>query len=99
MKCPESLHCKDSKCEQQSHDKAREDLVLDVLCAIVETSYTFLPLTGCAGGPSAHAQQRDRRLRMGRERRLAVQEGQRPAPVLAHQGGQEELLPVLGRGD
>ena len=51
MKCPESLlQCKDLKCEQQSHNKARDDLVLDVLCAIVETSYTCLPLTGRAGG-------------------------------------------------
>ena len=51
LKCPESLHqCKDSKCELLSHDKERDNLVLDVLCAMVETSYTCLPLTGRAEG-------------------------------------------------
>ena len=51
LKCPDSLYrCQDSKCELPSHDKKRDDIVLDVLCTMVETSYMCLPLTGRAGG-------------------------------------------------
>ena len=52
MKSPASLvHCEDTNCEDVSHDTERDGVVLDVLCAIVETSYSCLPLTGKAGGP------------------------------------------------
>ena len=37
-------------CEQPSHSSERDDTVLDVLCAMVESCYTCLPLTGRAGG-------------------------------------------------
>ena len=51
MKCPDSLlRCQDPQCEQPRHSTERDDTVLDILCAMVETSYTCLPLTGRAGG-------------------------------------------------
>ena len=51
IKCPPSmLHCKDTMCGDQGHSKTRDKMVLDLLLATVETSYTSLPLTGRAGG-------------------------------------------------
>ena len=43
------LKCKDLQCEQPSHSTERDDTVLYILCANMETSYTCLPLTGRAG--------------------------------------------------
>ena len=52
VECPGSLlHCQDRQCEDPtSHSEERDKTVLDILCAMVETSYTSLPLTGRAGG-------------------------------------------------
>ena len=51
LKTPVSLEqCKDPSCRDGNHDQERDDLVLDVLCSIVESSYSCLPLTGKAGG-------------------------------------------------
>ena len=44
------LHCQDLQCNDVSHTEERDSMVLDILCAVVETSYTSLPLTGQAGG-------------------------------------------------
>ena len=43
------LHCKDPLCEDRSHTEDRDVVVLDILLAVVESSYTSLPLTGRAG--------------------------------------------------
>jgi hypothetical protein len=43
------LHCQDPLCEDRSHTEDRDVVVLDILLAVVETSYTCLPLTGRAG--------------------------------------------------
>ena len=51
LHCPGSLlHCRDPQCTEPDHSKERDSLVLDLLMAMVETSYTTLPLTGRAGG-------------------------------------------------
>ena len=51
MECPGSLlHCQNPQCEDPSHSEERDKTVLDILCAMVETSYTSLPLTGRVGG-------------------------------------------------
>ena len=44
------LHCTDTFCTEVSHSTASDNLVLDVLMAIVESSYTAVPLTGKVGG-------------------------------------------------
>ena len=50
VKCPGSmLHCRDPMCEDSSHSESRDVVVLDILLAMVETSYVCLPLTGRAG--------------------------------------------------
>ena len=43
---PASLECMDPACKQTTHSEDRDDLVLDVLCAIVESSHTVIPLAG-----------------------------------------------------
>ena len=51
VKCPGSLmHCQDPLCEVSAHSDARDNVVLDILLALVESSYSSLPLTGQAGG-------------------------------------------------
>ena len=51
IKCPPSmLNCHNTFCTEQGHSDARDDMVLDLLLGMVETSYTSLPLTGRAGG-------------------------------------------------
>ena len=51
VQCPGSLlHCQDPQCEEPSHSAERDSSVLDLLMAMVETSYSCLPLTGRAGG-------------------------------------------------
>ena len=51
VQCPGSLvHCRDPLCTDPSHSQARDSVVLEILLAMVETSYTSgLPLTGRAG--------------------------------------------------
>ena len=57
VQCPGSfLYCQDPRCEDSSHTEQRDNVVLDLLMAVVETSYTSLPLTGRAG--SGHDQDR-----------------------------------------
>ena len=43
---PESLNCIDTMCDKQHHSKERDDMVLDILCAVVESSHTTVPLAG-----------------------------------------------------
>ena len=52
VQCPNSLvHCRDPLCSDLAHTQARDDMVLEILLSLVETSYTSsLPLTGRAGG-------------------------------------------------
>ena len=51
IKCPPSmLNCHNTFCTEQGHSDARDDMVLDLLLGMMETSYTSLPLTGRAGG-------------------------------------------------
>ena len=47
---PLSLHCQDVNCKNAAHSEERDSLVLDILCAVVETSYTTLPQYGGKGG-------------------------------------------------
>ena len=47
---PPSIHCQDIHCQDISHTEDRDSMVLDILCAIVETSYTALPQYGGKGG-------------------------------------------------
>ena len=50
VQCPNSLlSCRDPLCRDDSHSEQRDNMVLDILSTIVETSYTCLPLTGQAG--------------------------------------------------
>ena len=50
VQCPGSLlYCQDPRCEGSSHTEQRDSVMLDLLMAVVETSYTSLPLTGRAG--------------------------------------------------
>ena len=45
VQCPASLlHCHNTNCQDQSHSETRDNMVLDLLLTIVETSYTSLPL-------------------------------------------------------
>ena len=41
-----SMECKDTHCKSETHASDRDRLVLDILSAIIETSYTSIPLTG-----------------------------------------------------
>ena len=50
VQVPPSLHCQNVHCQDISHTEERDSLVLDMLCAIVETSYTALPQYGGKGG-------------------------------------------------
>ena len=43
---PQSIFCADVKCQCEAHTRERDNLVLDILCSVVETSYTCIPLTG-----------------------------------------------------
>ena len=42
----DSLVCDDPSCDAESHSSDCDSLLLDVLCAMVETSYTTIPLSG-----------------------------------------------------
>ena len=41
-----SLGCSDPLCSDPTHSTERDDHVLDILCSIVESSHTKLPLAG-----------------------------------------------------
>ena len=43
-------NCQDLQCEDRIHCEETDRTVLDILCSMVETSYTCLPLTGQTGG-------------------------------------------------
>ena len=45
-----SLSCKNPQCLDKSHSDLRDSFMLDILLALVECSYTSLPLAGGAGG-------------------------------------------------
>ena len=51
IQCPASMsRCTNISCQVQSHSEVRDKLVLDILLAMVEVSYTTLPMTGRVGG-------------------------------------------------
>ena len=45
-----TAHCTDYNCTDESHSSARDNVMLDILMAVVESSYTSVPLTGSVGG-------------------------------------------------
>ena len=50
VQCPDSmLHCRDPLCDNVTHSEKRDAAMLDILMAVVETSYTTLNLKGGAG--------------------------------------------------
>ena len=46
VRAPISLQCSDPHCSDPAHSKERDDHVLDLLCHVVESSHTMLPLAG-----------------------------------------------------
>ena len=46
MAVPDSLRCSDPLCRDECHTTDRDNLVLDILCSVVESSHTTLPLSG-----------------------------------------------------
>ena len=47
---PGSLSCVDPKCGDPAHTEDRDSLMLDVLCSVVESSHTVIPLAGGSRG-------------------------------------------------
>ena len=45
LEIPESLDCMDILCKCPEHSQDRDSHVIDILCTIVETSYSCIPLT------------------------------------------------------
>ena len=46
LSVPMSLKCSDPLCQDPTHSSERDSLVLDMLCSVVESSHTKLPLAG-----------------------------------------------------
>ena len=42
---PDSLHCQNPHCQDADHSKLRDSFMLDILCNLVECSYTTIPMT------------------------------------------------------
>ena len=51
-----SMECKDVHCKCDIHTKDRDKLVIDILCSVIETSYTSIPLTGIPRSSKGHGQ-------------------------------------------
>ena len=45
-----ALSCDDPNCQDTSHSEQRDEFMLDILLAVVESSYVALPLSGGRGG-------------------------------------------------
>ena len=43
---PDSSMCADPTCQDLAHKRDRDSLLLDILCSMVETSYTCIPMSG-----------------------------------------------------
>ena len=43
---PGTLHCRDPHCSDPAHSSERDSFALDILCSLVESSHTKLPLSG-----------------------------------------------------
>ena len=43
---PESLSCVDPQCGDPAHSQDRDSVMLDILCSVVESSHTVVPLAG-----------------------------------------------------
>ena len=43
---PDSFNCQDPHCQNMDHSKQRDTFMLDILCNLVESSYTRIPMTG-----------------------------------------------------
>ena len=56
---PVSINCMDTMCGNEHHSKDRDDMVLDILCAVVESSHSTVPLGGGkkADGPPGSSSQ------------------------------------------
>ena len=55
LKLPDSLTCSELNCQEKQHLHDRDQHVLDILCAAIETSYETVPLTSRQGtGTSCH---------------------------------------------
>ena len=50
------LSCEKPNCQDKSHSEHRDSFVLDILLAMVESSYTQLPLPGGSGGGGGRGQ-------------------------------------------
>ena len=55
MKIPDTLSCVDPQCGDPAHSQERDKVMLDILCSVVESSHTVVPL---AGGRRAGVEQR-----------------------------------------
>ena len=49
VQVPHTLHCSNVHCQLKEHSEQRDSMVLDILCNIVEASYTSLPSYGGKG--------------------------------------------------
>ena len=47
---PGSLECEDPHCEESGHSTERDRLMLDILCSVVESSHTVIPMAGGVRG-------------------------------------------------
>ena len=43
---PESLSCVDPQCGDPAHSQDRDSVMFDILCSVVESSHTVVPLAG-----------------------------------------------------
>ena len=43
---PDSLDCRDTHCREETHSKQRDDFVLDVMGAAIESSHKCIPIVG-----------------------------------------------------
>ena len=51
---PDSLHCCDVTCQSGDHTEERDKHVLDILCALIETSYECIPLSSRSNSGETH---------------------------------------------
>ena len=46
LQVPDSLQCLDPQCKDEEHSRERDNYMLNILSAIIETSHTVIPLSG-----------------------------------------------------
>ena len=52
LSVPETLGCSDPKCSNPEHFNDRDKFALDILCSVVESTHSIIPLSG---GRRAHS--------------------------------------------